>query len=309
MIPIPMTNGSDLILAPVAGYSDVGFRTLCARYGAGLTFTEMVSAKGLHHNNCNTADLLRVGEEEKNCGVQLFGHEPDILAEAIASDRLKSFPVIDINMGCPVPKIVNNGEGSALMKTPDKIVEIVRAAVGAAGDRPVTVKLRAGFFAGYENAVECALAAQEGGASMVTVHGRTRDRFYAGKADYSVIADVKKALRIPVCGNGDVVDRESYLRIKEETGVDYVMIARGAFGRPYVFSEILGRPYEFDVKEAILFHIRALSYLPERTVVNNMKKHVAFYVKGKPGHKPLKNEIFAAENLAQLMAAVDKIVD
>ena len=307
MTQVTFVIGSDLILAPVAGYSDVGFRTLCARYGAGLTFTEMVSAKGLHHNNCNTADLLRVGAEEKNCGVQLFGHEPDVLAEAIASDRLKGFPVIDVNMGCPVPKIVNNGEGSALMKEPDKILEIVRAAVGAAGGRPVTVKLRAGFFAGYENAVECALAAQEGGASMVTIHGRTREQFYAGKVNLSIIADVKAALKIPVCGNGDVVDRESYLRMKEQTGVDCVMIARGAFGRPYVFSEILGIPYEFEIKKAIYEHVAALSYLPERTVVNNMKKHVAFYVKGRPGHKALKNEIFAAENLAQLFEAVEKI--
>lgn len=305
MKKIPLT--SDLILAPVAGYTDVGFRSLCARYGAGLTFTEMVSAKGLHHNNSNTEDLLRRGKEEINIGVQLFGREPDILAEAIASERLKGFSVIDVNMGCPVPKIVNNGEGSALMREPETIEKIVAAAVKAAGDRPVTVKLRAGFYTGYENAVECALAAEQGGASMVTIHGRTREQFYAGKVNYQIIADVKRALKIPVCGNGDVTDRASYLRMKEETGADYVMIARGAFGRPYIFSEIREKPYVFDAKEAILEHIEALSFLPERTMVNVMKKHVAFYVKGRPGHKALNVEIFASESKEDLFRVIEKI--
>lgn len=267
----------------------------------------MVSAKGLHHNNSNTEDLLRRGKEEKNIGVQLFGREPDILAEAIASERLKGFSVIDVNMGCPVPKIVNNGEGSALMREPETIEKIVAAAVKAAGDRPVTVKLRAGFYTGYENAVECALAAEQGGASMVTIHGRTREQFYAGKVNYQIIADVKRALKIPVCGNGDVTDRASYLRMKEETGADYVMIARGAFGRPYIFSEIREKPYVFDAKEAILEHIEALSFLPERTMVNVMKKHVAFYAKGRPGHKALNVEIFASESKEDLFRVIEKI--
>ncbi|MBR1747068.1 MAG: tRNA-dihydrouridine synthase [Clostridia bacterium] len=305
-MPYKIPAFSDVFFAPVAGYSDVGFRTLCARYGAGLTFTEMVSAKALHHNNGTTESLLVVGKEERACGVQLFGHEADIIAEAVASDRLKNFPIIDINMGCPVPKIVNNGEGSALMKTPEKIYEIVKAAVDAAGKRPVSVKMRAGFFAGEKNAVECALAAQEGGASMVTVHGRTREQYYAGSADLGIIGEVKSALDIPVCGNGDVTDRTSYLKMKD-TGAGFVMVARAAFGRPYIFAEILEKPYEFDIKEAIFEHISWLSHLPERVVVNSMKKHVSFYVKGRPGHKNLKTEIFAAENMAQLLCAIEKI--
>lgn len=247
-------NDTDLILAPCAGYTDAGMRTLCTRYGAGLCFTEMVSAKGLLYNNANTEALLTLSPEEKNTGVQLFGSEPDILAAAIKDVRLKKFPVIDINMGCPVPKIVTNGEGSALMKDPDRIFRIVKAAKEAAGDRLLTVKMRAGFYSGYENAPECAAASEEAGADMVTVHGRTRDMYYSGKVDYGIIGKVKQAVKIPVCGNGDVIDRESYLKMKETTGVDYVSIARGAFGRPYVFAAIRGEEYDFNIKQAILEH-------------------------------------------------------
>ncbi len=300
-------NGSDLILAPIAGYSDVGMRSLCFRYGVGLCFTEMVSAKGLHYNNANTADLLTVGNDEKYTGVQLFGSEPDIIAEAVASERLKKFPIIDINMGCPVPKIVNNGEGSALMRKPKLIYEIVKAAVGAAGGRPVAAKIRAGFYKGYENAEECAQAIESGGAAMVTVHGRTREDYYAGYADYSIIRKVKEAVKIPVCGNGDVTDRESYLRMKETTGVDYVMVARGAIGRPQIFAEIRGEGYEYSIKDAIMAHINYLSFLPERTVVNCMKKQVAYYVKGLRGQKNIKERAYSAQNLEQLYCTIDLI--
>lgn len=300
-------NGSDLILAPVAGYTDIGMRTLCTRYGAGLCFTEMVSAKGLHYNNANTEDLLRLGAEEKHTGVQLFGSEPDIIAEAVASARLKKFPVIDINMGCPVPKIVNNGEGSALMRAPDRIFAIVKAAKNAAKDRLLTVKMRTGFYKGYETCVECASAAEQAGADMVTVHGRTREDFYSGTVDYNAIAEVKSALKIPVCGNGDVVDETSYLKMKESTGVDYVMIARGSFGRPYVFSSIKNIPYQFSIKESLLEHITMLSYLPERTVVNCMKKQFAYYIKGMRGQKALKEAAFAAQNMADLLTLIDLI--
>lgn len=300
-------NGTDLILAPVAGYTDIGMRTLCTRYGAGLCFTEMVSAKGLHYNNANTEDLLRLGAEETHTGVQLFGSEPDIIAEAVASERLKKFPVIDINMGCPVPKIVNNGEGSALMRDPDRIFAIIKAAKNAAKDRLLTVKMRTGFYKGYETCVECAFAAEQAGADMVTVHGRTREDFYSGTVDYNAIAKVKSALKIPVCGNGDVVDETSYLKMKESTGVDFVMIARGAFGRPYVFSSIKNIPYQFSIKESLLEHISMLSYLPERTVVNCMKKQFAYYIKGMRGQKALKEAAFAAQNMADLLTLIDLI--
>lgn len=300
-------NDSDLILAPIAGYSDVGMRTLCTLYGAGLCFTEMVSAKGLHYKNANTKDLLTVGVDEKNTGVQLFGSEPDIIAEAISSDALKNFPIIDINMGCPVPKIVNNGEGSALMKTPDKIFEIVKSAVKVADGRPISVKIRAGFFNGYENADECASAIEEGGASLVTVHGRTREKYYSGTVDYDIIKKVKETVKIPVCGNGDVVDRESYLKMKETTGVDYVMIARGAIGRPFVFSQIKGEDYEFNLIDAIKTHINCLSFLPDRVVANCMKKQIAFYVKGLSGQKKIKEKVFSAQSLSELSEIVENL--
>lgn len=300
-------NDTDLILAPCAGYTDAGMRTLCTRYGAGLCFTEMVSAKGLLYNNANTEALLTLLPEEKNTGVQLFGSEPDILAAAIQDERLKKFPVIDINMGCPVPKIVTNGEGSALMKDPDRIFRIVKAAKEAAGDRLLTVKMRAGFYSGYENAPECAAASEEAGADMVTVHGRTRDMYYSGKVDYGIIGKVKQAVKIPVCGNGDVTDRDSYLKMKETTGVDYVSIARGAFGRPYVFAAIRDEEYDFNVKQAVLEHISLLSFLPERTVANCMKKQIAFYIKGRRGHKEIKETVFRASDMKELISVIDLI--
>ena len=298
-------NNSDLILAPAAGYTDAGFRSLCFKYGAGLCFTEMVSAKGLCYNNSNTEALLTLGKGERYTGVQLFGAEPDFIAAAIADERLKKFPIIDINMGCPVPKIVNNGEGSALMKDPDRIFAIVKAAVGASDGRIITVKMRAGFYNGYENAPECAAAAEQGGAGMVTVHGRTREMFYSGKADYEIIKKVKETVKIPVCGNGDVIDRESYLKMKEVTGVDYVMIGRGAFGKPYVFAQILGEEYDFDLKKAIREHVDTIEFLSERTVVNTMKKQLVYYAKGLPHQKALKEKIFASSNYEDMNSVID----
>ncbi len=293
-----ITYNGDLILAPIAGYSDAGMRALCFRYGAGLCFTEMVSAKGLYYGNENTAALLYVHEDEKNTGVQLFGSEPEIFAEVVRYDCIRKFPLIDINMGCPVRKITSNGEGSALMRSPELIEKIVRAVKDNSG-KTVTVKMRLGID-GVNNAVECALAAQEGGADMVTVHGRTKEQLYGGRADYQSIARVKEALTIPVCGNGDVTDRKSYLAMKE-TGVDYVMIARGAMGRPYVFSAVLDKPYEYDVSSAIRFHIdRLCMHLPETTVMNVMKKQIACYVHGMRGSKVIKEKAFSATTLDSL---------
>lgn len=301
-------NGSDLILAPIAGYSDSGMRTLCTRFGAGLCYTEMVSAKGLYYKNENTADLLHIGEGEKHTGVQLFGSEVDIISEVMNYEVLKNFPVIDFNMGCPVPKVVKNGEGSALLKNPTLIYNIVKALKSEAAGRKITVKIRSGFYDGYENAVETALAIQEGGADMVTVHGRTREMFYTGKVNYDIIAKVKSEIKIPVCGNGDVVDKESYQRMKD-TGVDYVMIGRGAIGRPYIFSELHNVTYQFSVKEAIKQHIKSLSFLPENVVANNMKKHIAYYLKGKSNSKAIKESIFRANSLTEIVTFIDLIVE
>lgn len=298
-------NGSDLILAPIAGYSDSGMRTLCFSYGAGLCFTEMVSAKGLHYKNENTEELLHIGKEEINTGVQIFGSDADIIAEVIRSDALKRFNIIDINMGCPVPKVVKNGDGSALLNNPDLVFDIVKKAKEAAGSRDITVKIRKGI-GGKICAKEIALAAQEGGASMVTVHGRTREQMYSGTTDYDIIAEVKSALNIPVCGNGDVVDIESYKKMKD-AGADYVMVARGAIGRPYLFSELNGTEPEYSVKKLIRKHIECLSFLPDKTVCGMMKKQIAAYVKGIPGQKRIKEEIFACVNLPDMLAVVENL--
>ena len=285
----PITyNGSDLILAPIAGFSDSGMRTLCFEYGAGLCFTEMVSAKGLHYKNENTAELLHIGKDEKNTGVQIFGSDVDIIAETVLSEPLKQFDIIDINMGCPVPKVVKNGDGSALLNKPELVYKIVEKAKQAVGKRKITVKIRKGIY-GKICAKEVALAAQEGGASMVTVHGRTREQMYSGTVDYDIIAEVKQALDIPVCGNGDVTDKESYDKMKQ-TGVDYVMIARGAIGRPYVFSVARGETPEYNVKDLILRHIDYISYLPERVIAGTMKKQISAYLKGVPGQKKIKRD-------------------
>lgn len=298
-------NGSDLILAPIAGFSDSGMRSLCFRYGAGLCFTEMVSAKGLYYKNENTAELLHVGKDERHTGAQIFGSDPGIIGEVMGYEVLKKFPVIDLNCGCPVPKVFGNGDGSALMKNPNLVYDIIRSMKVNAFGRKITIKIRKGVL-GLNNAKEVALAAQEGGADMVTVHGRTREQMYAGTVDLEAIAEVKNALRIPVCGNGDVVDRASYERMKQ-TGVDYVMIARGAIGRPYVFSDLTVGQTEHSVRELIREHISYLDFLPERVVASNMKKQIAYYLKGLPGKKKVKEDVFRSESLSELLGLIDLI--
>lgn len=294
-----LDNG--LILPPIAGYSDIGMRMLCIRYGAELAFTEMVSAKGLVYNSENTKELLVTHKTETVKAVQLFGREEEFFEKAIRHEALSEFDIIDINFGCPVHKIVRSGEGSSLMKEPEQVYKIIKASVAAAGGRPVTGKIRAGFSQDYRNAVEVALAIQEGGGSMVTVHGRTRDMMYSGYADLKIIKEVKSAVGIPVVGNGDVIDRKSYLNMLS-TGVDGVAIGRGAIGRPYVFSEIMGIAAEYDIKELVKEHLdELLKYYPEKVAVNNMKKHVVFYVKGQKGAKQIKESVFRAETAVQIL--------
>lgn len=291
-----------LVLPAVAGYGDVGFRALCRRYGAGLTVTEMVSAKGLHYKNENTRILLVKEDETPSCA-QIFGHEPEILAESATTDLMQSFDMIDINFGCPVPKIVGNGDGSALLKNPKLMTEIVKAVKNAVPDKAVTAKMRLGFADGSA-ATECASAIEEGGADALTVHGRTRNQLYSGVCDLEGVARVKESVKIPVIGNGDVTDRESYLKMKT-TGVDGVAIARGALGKPYIFSAVLGKEYEFDVKEAFLEHISLLKrHYPDRLIVANMKKHVAAYAKGRKGGKYWKEAAFSAKNLDELITSI-----
>lgn len=295
-----LPNG--LIFPAVAGYSDAGARRLALRYGADLCFTEMVSAKGLVYGNENTASLLYTDASETIKGVQLFGRDPDFIARAIAHPALKKFDVIDLNFGCPVPKIVKNGEGSALMLEPETVFRIVSAAVAAAEGRPVTAKLRAGFYVGEHTAPDVAEAVEKAGGAMVTVHGRTREEFYHGKADRGVIAAVKRRVSIPVVANGDVVDRESYRTMLAETGADGVAIARGALGRPYVFAAVRGAEYDFSVKDAVAEHLAVLMrYLPERVAVNNMKKQIAFYVKGQKGGKLCRENAFRATTAQDIL--------
>jgi nifR3 family TIM-barrel protein len=266
----------------------------------------MGSAKGMFYGNENTSALLHQNPEERGrTAVQIFGSEPEIIGEVVGRSEFDDFAVIDINMGCPVPKIVKNGEGSFLMKNPYLVKEIVKSAVKGAKGKPVTVKFRAGFSPDDKNAPDVAVACEEGGASLVTVHGRTRDAYYSGEVDYDTIRKVKDSVKIPVCGNGSVVDRESYLKMKEKGGVDYVMVARGAIGRPYIFAEILGNSYEYSIKEAIRYHISQLDFLPERVVANNMKKHIAYYLKGQPNQKHIKEKCFMCENVKDMLRIID----
>ena len=301
-----VTLKSDFIFAPIAGYSDVGFRALCASYGAGLTVTEMVSAKGLNYNNPNSKILLAVTEGESPVAVQLFGSEPEQIFKACGNPLLEKFDIIDINMGCPVRKITSNGEGSALMKSPLLISELVRAAVEG-GKKPVTAKFRSGFETGKPNVVECAIAAERGGASAVTVHTRFREQFYSGKADWSLIAEVKKAVKIPVIANGDIVDRESAKAVAELTRCDAFMIARGALGKPYIFAELAGKAYEINIKTDILRQIETMKmYMSERVVANNMKMHLCYYAKNIPNPKAVRTAITSVKTLDDLLGVVDE---
>lgn len=299
-----ITLSSDAVFAPIAGFSDAGLRSLCAQAGAGLTYTEMVSAKGLIYGNEHTEDLLHTTEREKVCAVQLFGNDPEILARAAESDALAKFDVIDVNMGCPVRKIVSNGEGSALLKNPALAARIV-SALRRAG-KPVTVKFRVGFEKNSRTGVDFARYMQDAGAAAVTVHGRTREQFYEGKADWDYIAEVVRSVEIPVIANGDVFSKDDYLKIKSHTGAAGVMIARGALGNPQIFSQITGTPFPYAcVRDVVLEHIAVLaSFHSETYSVNNMKKQVACYCKGLRGGKQLKLRVFEAKTLSELVEAV-----
>ncbi len=307
-----VTLENNVLMAPMAGISDLPFRLLCSEQGAGLVTMEMISAKAICYGNRKTAELMQSEEEERPVSMQLFGCEPEFIAKAldIISERPEvRFDLLDINMGCPVPKVVNNGEGSALMKDPALIEKIVRAA-SEHTDKPVTVKLRKGFDDAHINAVECALAAQEGGAKMVAVHGRTRPQMYSGTADWTIIADVKAAMNIPVIGNGDVTDGKSAKRLIDETGCDGVMIARASQGNPWIFREvkayledgtILERPTNREVMQMIMRHSALMrKYKSEKIAIQEMRKHVAWYLAGFPGAARVRSKVNAAVTFAQL---------
>lgn len=297
---------SNIVFAPIAGFSEVGFRHMCAKYGAGLTYTELVSAKGLCYGNKGTQELLAREDFSSPCAVQLFGSDPEFMYKAAKDERLAKFEIVDINMGCPVKKVFNNGDGSALMKNPDLITEIVQA-VKEGAKRPVTVKMRAGVDLGKPVAVECALAAQKGGASAVCVHPRYREQFYSGEADHSITKAVKEALDIPVIANGDIFDLRSLAGVRDLTGADGFMIGRGALGRPWIFSELNGGNGAHNVKADIYEHIAVLrKYMCDFTVANVMKLQLCYYAKGGRDAKAVRVEIGKAKSIDDIFDIVEK---
>lgn len=300
---------SNIVFAPIAGFSEVGFRHLCAKFGAGLTYTELVSAKGLVFGNKGTEELIATTSIQTPCAVQLFGSDPEFMYKASKDERLKKFDIVDINMGCPVRKVFGNGDGSALMANPSIITEIVQA-VSEGAKRPVTVKMRSGIEIGKPLAVECAIAAQKGGASAVTVHPRYREQYYSGDCDYSIIRDVKNAVDIPVIANGNIVDAQSLENVRNLTGADGFMIGRGALGRPYIFAELKGEKPEIDVKSLIYEHISVLrEFMADFTVANVMKLQLCYYARGGKNAKAVRVEIGKAKSLDDIFAIVETYFD
>ena len=297
------------VLAPMAGVTDLPFRLLCREQGAGLLCMEMVSAKAVHYNNKNTEALLEIHPEEKPVSLQLFGSEPDIMAETAARIEERPFAILDVNMGCPVPKVVNNHEGSALMKDPQLAGQIIHALVQAI-HKPVTVKIRKGFDDAHVNAVEMAKIAEANGAAAIAVHGRTREQYYSGKADWDIIRQVKEAVSIPVIGNGDLLCAEDVIKMQEQTGCDGFMIARGAQGNPWIFSQILHyfetgehqeKPSFEEVRRMILRHARMMiEFKGEYTGIHEMRKHTAWYTAGYPHSSRLRAAVNTVESLEQL---------
>ena len=304
-----VTLENNLILAPMAGVTDLPFRLLCKEQGAALCCMEMVSAKGIFYNNKNTESLLTVDERERPVSLQLFGSDPEIMGAMAAKIEHRNFDILDINMGCPVPKVVNNGDGSALMKNPVLAGKIIESMVKAV-NKPVTVKIRKGFDDEHINAVEMAHVAEESGAAAVAVHGRTREQYYSGKADWSIIADVKSAVKIPVIGNGDILDARDVIAMKEQTNCDGFMIGRGAQGNPWIFHQILtyfetgeliGKPPMEEMVKTMLRHAKLqIEFKGDYLGIREMRKHAAWYTAGYKGASKLRGRINDVESYEEL---------
>lgn len=307
---------NNVMLAPMAGVTDLPFRLMCKEQGAGLLCMEMISAKAVHFNNKNTEALMEIHPEETPVSLQLFGSDPGLMAETAARIEERPFAILDINMGCPVPKVVNNREGSALMKNPKLAGEIIYA-VAHAVKKPVTVKIRKGFDDDTVNAVEIARIAEANGAAAVAVHGRTREQYYSGKADWDIIRQVKEAVRIPVIGNGDVTDAVSAASLLGQTGCDGVMVGRASRGNPWIFREINsyldtgvipGRPTREEVCDMILRHAGLLCFCKgEYVAVREMRKHVSWYTAGYPHSAKLRRLVNGMETFAELVSGIQKI--
>ncbi|RBP67485.1 tRNA-U20-dihydrouridine synthase [Alkalibaculum bacchi] len=284
------------ILAPMAGVTDLPFRLLCKEQGCSLMYTEMISAKGLYYGDKKTRSLIETLDEEKPIGIQIFGSDPKIMAKVVKEQiNDMNFALVDINAGCPAPKIVKNGDGSALMKNPELLGEIVYA-VAKESRIPVTVKIRSGWDDAHINAVEVAKIIEEAGANAVTVHGRTREQFYSGKSNWDIIKRVKEQLQIPVIGNGDVKSYKSAISLLDSTKCDGIMIGRGSLGNPWIFSMLINqsekcpKPQE-KIQTAIRHMEMLLEIKPEKVVMGEIRKHIGWYTKGLQGSAEIRNQI------------------